>query len=114
MWTIAHGLVNIAKRNPGRLSKGGDYGRVSTNMTSIRKRRASQTKAEKRFYYSKGSKLSQTQLSELTEADIAVDKDLEDLRPYQYRPLSAADKVFVMQGWNKALAFKTTFSEKGC
>jgi hemoglobin-like flavoprotein len=50
-------------------------------------------------------------ISEPTEADIAVDKALNDLRPYQNRPLSAGDKVLVMQGWNKALAFKTAFSE---
>lgn len=36
---------------------------------------------------------------------------LRNLRQYQAKPLTKQDKVLVMQGWNKALAFSTAFSE---
>lgn len=39
-----------------------------------------------------------------------IDASRDDLGPYQ-TPLTASDKVMVMQGWNKALAFKTAFGE---
>jgi hemoglobin-like flavoprotein len=44
-------------------------------------------------------------------AEEAAAKILGQLRVFQAKPLSAADKVIVMQGWNKCLAFKTAFSE---
>mmetsp|Transcript_1755 Transcript_1755/g.3894 ORF Transcript_1755/g.3894 Transcript_1755/m.3894 type:complete len:1532 (+) Transcript_1755:163-4758(+) len=40
-----------------------------------------------------------------------VQTAMQDLRPYQMKPLTKQDKVLVMQGWNKALAFSTAFSE---
>lgn len=39
-----------------------------------------------------------------------IDEAMEDLRDFD-APLSTADKVLVMQGWNKVLAFSTAFSE---
>jgi nitric oxide synthase oxygenase domain/subunit/hemoglobin-like flavoprotein len=40
----------------------------------------------------------------------AIKNAIDSLRIYK-DPLSPADKVMVMQGWNKVLAFKTAFSE---
>jgi hypothetical protein len=42
--------------------------------------------------------------------ETAVKNAVDSLRIYG-DPLSPADKVMVMQGWNKVLAFKTAFSE---
>jgi hypothetical protein len=50
-------------------------------------------------------------VAEKTEAEESVVKALEHLRAYRNKPLTNADIVLVMQGWNKALAFKTAFSE---
>jgi nitric oxide synthase oxygenase domain/subunit/hemoglobin-like flavoprotein len=36
---------------------------------------------------------------------------MRDLQPYQIKQLTKQDKVLVMQGWNKALAFSSAFSE---
>eukprot|EP00980_Cylindrotheca_fusiformis_P003855 scaffold858_cov123-Cylindrotheca_fusiformis.AAC.31 len=48
------------------------------------------------------------------ERNIAIEEAnqaMRDLQPYKTRPLSKQDKVLVMQGWNKALAFSSAFSE---
>ena len=36
---------------------------------------------------------------------------MKELQQYQDIPLTKQDKVMAMQGWNKALAFTTAFSE---
>ena len=45
------------------------------------------------------------------EAEAMVENAMKELQRFQAKPLSKADKVLVMQGWNKCLAFKTAFSE---
>ena len=47
----------------------------------------------------------------MTEAEKSVDTALKDLTFYKNQPLSKSDKVMVMQGWNKVLAFQTAFAE---
>jgi hemoglobin-like flavoprotein len=57
------------------------------------------------------SATSMTQELRSSIAEENANKALSELRVYQVKPLSDADKVLVMQGWNKCLAFKTAFSE---
>lgn len=55
--------------------------------------------------------LIKSEIETVKGSRMSCDQSLELLRPFLTMGLTMSDKVLVMQGWNKALAFKSSFNE---